>query len=343
VRPGSKRVLAFAWLALLAAACTCGRTASVTPGATSTASQGPSRPPISGWIAYQSKRGTREGIWLIQPDGSNLHEVITADSEPHLSPSWSNDGNQLVYERVGTTGSIWSWDMARDQAVAVTRCKAPCLSDEFPSLDPSGTRVAFVRTVGPLDANHQGADCGIWIANLRSGAEEQLTSIPKCVTTPTTPRWSPDGKHIVYSQEQWGMGDRSSALVKDSSVWIADVADGTQQQLIDWGRGAGDTDWSPDGKWIVFATYPVSEFKCCYISNLYRIHPDGKSLGQLTPYSSKGPRATQPRYSPDNKWILFTASTSTSRQIWIMPEGGGTPFPLTASGFDTRPDLQPTG
>ena len=337
------RALVFASFALLAGACTSNGSSSPTPGAASTASPTPTRPPITGWIAYQSARGGTQGIRLVRSDGTDDHEIMAADPQQHLAPSWSPDGNTLVFERAEASGagSVWKWDQVSDRSVAITHCKAPCLSDEFPSFDPTGTRVTFVRTIGPLDSSHRAAECGIWIADLRSGTEKQLTSIPRCETTPSTPRWAADGKRIVYTLERWGRGDRASALVQDSSVWIVDVPNGAADRLVDWGRGAGDADWSPDGKWVVFATYPLSDFKCCYISNLYRIHPNGKAQGQLTPYSSKGPRATQPRYSSDSSWILFTASTSTSRNIWIMPAGGGQPFQLTSGGLDTRPTLQP--
>jgi len=65
-----------------------------------------------------------------------------------------------------------------------------------------------------------------------------------------------------------------------------------QQQLL--------PDWSPDGKRLVFATHPLHQFhSCCPQSNLYRMHPDGSGMEQLTRYEGDGLRATQPRYTPD--------------------------------------------
>ena len=46
---------------------------------------------------------------------------------------------------------------------------------------------------------------------------------------------------------------------------------------------AGDPDWSPDGEWIVYSTYPLGEFNFVpAISNLYRLRPDGTGTEQLT-------------------------------------------------------------
>jgi hypothetical protein len=61
--------------------------------------------------------------------------------------------------------------------------------------------------------------------------------------------------------------------------------------------------------WIVFSTYPLAEFHCCEVSNLYRIHPDGPRMQKLTALRSDQLRATQPRYAPDGKSIVVTAVT----------------------------------
>jgi Tol biopolymer transport system component len=83
---------------------------------------------------------------------------------------------------------------------------------------------------------------------------------------------------------------------------------------------AGDSDWSADGEWIVFSTYPLPAFNFeSRKSNLYRMHPDGSAVEQLTRYDTGQLRATQPRYTPDGKWILFTAVTPSSRSLRAIP------------------------
>jgi Tol biopolymer transport system component len=102
-------------------------------------------------------------------------------------------------------------------------------------------------------------------------------------------------------------------------------------------------DWSPDGEWIVFDTYPLQEFQCCQVSNLYRMRPDGSGIEQLTHYETADLRATQPRYTPDGQWIVFTAVTPASRDLWAIPAAGGEPIVLAAGdGFYTHGTWQPT-
>ena len=53
-------------------------------------------------------------------------------------------------------------------------------------------------------------------------------------------------------------------------------ADGSgETRLTDPGLVAGSPDWSPDGAWIVFSTYPLNVFQGGGDSQLYRVHPDG--------------------------------------------------------------------
>jgi Tol biopolymer transport system component len=72
------------------------------------------------------------------------------------------------------------------------------------------------------------------------------------------------------------------------------------------------------------------------------MHPDGTGMEQLTDYSTEDLRATQPRYTPDGQWIVFTSVTPSSRTLWVIPADGGEPFVILNFGFYTRPAWQPT-
>lgn len=55
-------------------------------------------------------------------------------------------------------------------------------------------------------------------------------------------------------------------------------------------------------------------------------------------------RATQPRYSPDGRWILCTAvSPSNELHLWAIPSAGGPPVVIADSGsIYTHGVWQPT-
>lgn len=124
-------------------------------------------------------------------------------------------------------------------------------------------------------------------------------------------------------------------------MYVLDLVSGEERQLTADGLFGGDADWSVDGEWIVFSTYPLNDYQCCQVSNLYRIRPDGGDLEQLTQHTADATRATQPRYTPDGQWILFTSVTPTSRGLWVIPAEGGEPVPVAPAGLHTHGTWQP--
>jgi TolB protein len=71
--------------------------------------------------------------------------------------------------------------------------------------------------------------------------------------------------------------------------------------------------WSPDGKWICFAT------KIGGRRLLAKVLADG---GETQVIPTRGaPSPTEPDWSPDGKWIAFTSQTSEF-DICVMPADG---------------------
>ena len=119
-------------------------------------------------------------------------------------------------------------------------------------------------------------------------------------------------------------------------------------QLTPWKLRCGDPDWSPDGSRIACATRPPTDYVEAGPSELYVLRPDGSGLHALTNNGPNGPRATQPRFTPDGTAILHVR---TDNQDWNLPPkhlylldlttGNDTRY-LTSKDISTRPTLQPT-
>lgn len=151
------------------------------------------------------------------------------------------------------------------------------------------------------------------------------------------PRWSPDGTQLTCWRQP--SADGKSSI---TAVFVIN-ADGTgERRLTDPAMEAGESVWSRDGEWITFATHPLAQFES-EESHLYRMHPDGTGLEKLTDFSSAELRATQPQYTPDGTWIVFTAVTPTTRSLWAMPSAGGDPVEIAAGGIYTHGTWQPHG
>jgi Tol biopolymer transport system component len=66
-------------------------------------------------------------------------------------------------------------------------------------------------------------------------------------------------------------------------------------------------------------------------------------MEQLTHYETDELRATQPQYTPDGEWIVFTSVMPETRSLWAIPAAGGEPIVLVPGGIYTHGTWQPTG
>lgn len=81
----------------------------------------------------------------------------------------------------------------------------------------------------------------IWTLAANGGQAQQLVN---GILPARDPRWSPDGKRILYSL-------RTAA---GEQAWELDVAAGTKRRLIDSPLHVQDASWHPDGERLVFST-----------------------------------------------------------------------------------------
>lgn len=100
------------------------------------------------------------------------------------------------------------------------------------------------------------------------------------------------------------------------------------------GISAGEFDFSPNGRWITYVSYP--DF------SLWRCNTDGSDKVQLT---FAPVRASLPHWSPDNKTIAFSASSpGTPWKILLISADGGTAEKITSEDVtETDPTWSPEG
>ena len=114
--------------------------------------------------------------------------------------------------------------------------------------------------------------------------------------------------------------------------------------FISLGR-VSDPQISPDGKTVVFVVSWYSKETNAGDSDIYMVPmkglPKGGSPIRLT--NTEG-RDSQPRFSPDGRFIAFTSSRSGKSQIWLLPLEGGEARQLTRlSTGASNPQWLPDG
>lgn len=213
----------------------------------------------SGKIAFEHEGG----IWVMDADGSDRHEV--ADSGTH--PTWSPDGSRIAFERSGAvivtdpTGRVtstltdnggrpaWSPDGSKLAFVRRDGTQAPAvwvvgvdgaeptrvsegLGDLDPTWSPDGSKLAFAR----YDSQPT-----IIVAEADGDDAHELASVEG---ESTAPAWSPTGSSVAFQRKYRVLHE---GVV--SAIWVV-AADGSDR--IELKRGAGSPAWSPDGANIAY-------------------------------------------------------------------------------------------
>ena len=122
---------------------------------------------------------------------------------------------------------------------------------------------------------------------------------------------SPDGSKVAMILSRSGSPD----------VWVCDADGSNLKQLTVTPEDESSPCWSPDGRWICFAT-KVNERRV-----LAKVPAGGGAIQRIP--TAGAPNPTEPDWSPDGKWIAFTSQTGEF-DICVVPADGGTPTVLVA-------------
>lgn len=107
-------------------------------------------------------------------------------------------------------------------------------------------------------------------------------------------------------------------------------------------RGVGGTAVSPDGSLVAFVvTEPLMEDEQSeYLSHVWVAASDGSWSRQFTRGDES---ASNPSFSPDGRYLLFTSSRNEKSQVWALPLSGGeaaqvTDAPEGVGSYAVSPD-----
>jgi len=115
---------------------------------------------------------------------------------------------------------------------------------------------------------------------------------------------SPDGTRVAMILSRSGSPE----------VWTCNPDGGGLKPLTSTPEGASSPCWSPDGRWICFATEIHGR------RMLAKVPADGGDIERIPTVGAANP--SEPDWSPDGKWIAFTSQTSEF-DICVVPANGG--------------------
>ncbi|MBN8551190.1 MAG: PD40 domain-containing protein, partial [Deltaproteobacteria bacterium] len=250
-------------------------------------------------IAFSSRVGRFKELFVMDMDGSNVRQ-LTNEKGLAVSPAWDPQGRTLVYTSYrNRVPDLYLIDVATRHIQQLTRGDALEIGAHFSA---QGGKI--------LASSMQGRESNIVLINPDGSIYRRITS--STINIDTSPNWSPDNSKIVFVSNRAG-GPQIYVMNADGSdarrisfvssnyctspAWspkgdkIAFVcrADSGFQLFVSNADGSGpmqltsmgdneDPDWSPDGRYLVFAT----TFGRGMGFNLALMRSDGTNTRQLT-------------------------------------------------------------
>jgi len=109
-----------------------------------------------------------------------------------------------------------------------------------PQVSPDGKRVVYIVNEAVMTADKSEFVSQIWLANIATKQNTQLTFGEK---SSTNPKWSPDGNWIAFT---------SNRKDNRNQLYLLSMNGGEAEPLTDGKSGVANFQWSPDGRSIAF-------------------------------------------------------------------------------------------
>lgn len=251
--------------------------------------------------------------------GSESKEVVSMSAGETISwPRWSPDGSRLRFTVTQSNGtSLWEVSEDGKNLHSLLPGWNTPPSECCGSWTPDGRYFLF--------QSDRGGSTNIWAVRegggiLRKANHEavQLTAGPTSAETAVP---SPDNKKLLVTTARSGELVRYDSASREFASFLSGIS-------------ATGVDFSRDGQWITYVTYPEH--------TLWRSRVDGSERLQLTYLPLY---ALQPRWSPDGTRIAFAAlEADRPWSIYVISASGGSleqPVPGDHRGID--PNWSPDG
>jgi Tol biopolymer transport system component len=234
--------------------------------------------------AFDAANGTLSG------EAQSVAKGVISDATTWHTDASAADNGLLVFGSGGSGDVQLVWLDRKGNQIGVAADKFTSL--RYAQISPQGDRVALQIDTGTND---------IWVLDPARGVRTRLTFGP---VSNNAPVWSADGKWIAY----FSLRDGKSTIYRKPSD-----GSGAEELLVADDRGVIPTDWSRDGKMLLYHRGPLGG-----PNDLWLFPLEGERKPRmLLAHAGDGV------LSPDGHWLAYDSIESGSPEVYVVPFGGG--------------------
>jgi len=206
----------------------------------------------------------------------------------------------LMYLRHGRADRELAW---LDRAgAAVGRSVAHGAQPSAVSLSPDGRRAVFGRdSVDRL---------AMWLRDFQTGQEVFFRGSP-VVTV-----WSPDGQRLAFG----------APSASEFGIFVRSANGGSEQQILRTEHDTFVSDWSRDGRWIVYTEIDPRTGADVWLLPAPRA---GTDAPKPIPLMRTPATESQAQVSPDGKWLAYTSDDTGTQHVYVRPFSSTPPLSET--------------
>jgi eukaryotic-like serine/threonine-protein kinase len=251
-------------------------------------------------VIFSNQVGNNNFLWRIKASGGTPERVTEVGAANASEPVITRQGNRLAYRQVSSNVNIWQIRLPTSKG----RASAPPVklisstrSQDGQQYSPDGKKIVFV--------SDRSGSSQIWICDSDGSNPVQITSTD--APNNGTPRWSPDGRSIVFD-----------SIADNVGVYLVPADGGTPRPLVVDSHLNAAASFSRDGRWVYFVSDRSGEYQ------VWKVSSDGGQPVQVTFHGG-----WHPMESADGKFLYYlktsvpTDPSNTAASLWRMPVVGG--------------------
>lgn len=242
-------------------------------------------------LAFASDRTGNYDIYVQTFSQAGVTQLSQGKKDDRY-PAWSSNSKKIVFSSK-RTGKGDLYETALDGSGGFLQLTDRADLDMYPNYTKSGDGLLFVTA--PKKPVQLDLKTTIVLSDEKGRANNA-----RLISEGEQPRFSPDGKKIVFVSER----------TKNKDIWIMNTDGGAQTQLTSAPKDDENPAFSPHGTRIIFASKRTGNY------DIWIMETDGGNQRQLT---SSETDETQPVWGTDD-YIYFTLDESvSSSHIYRIP------------------------